>query len=285
MQETWRVKWTYLRTAVYNISINIHHTAVYVSDNFQSWILLPAPDSDATTVPAKTLEARRLAAKDCEIAKETEEQQAEQQAEAATPNPSSKPNLKREVQSQEMLAEAPPQKTKRLRRMDAHDPMGPGTEEVQPKQQTVHAPPAATAVKAKAAPPVKVPKQESQESHGPQAKAVAECLARSSTADMETANTQETKDVTAKKLKVACDPPPPPDPDDHGSNGSDSEDSDEFKRKEKILKVKKEAHARYMRFHRSLSSTLVQLSGGGILVNMETGFCQLPLPIIILIIC
>ena len=227
--------------------------------------LLPAPDSDATTVPAKTPEAKKHAAAGFAAAKGA----AEKQAEPATPNPPSKPSLKREVQSKEVLAETAPDvpevtepQGKRLRRMEGHElKQGSSTEEMQPQKNQQHGPPTATAVKAKAAPTVKV---ETKAPHEPQAQAVAECLQRSSTQDMEVAAAQATQGkqkVAEKKVSGASDPPPPPNPDDHESDSSES-DSEERRKKAALIKAKKEAHARYMRFHRSLTSTSEQLFWG-----------------------
>ena len=226
---------------------------------------MPAPDSDATTVPAKTPDAKRMAADSFAAAQD--------QAQPAAMTHSNRPKLKREIQSQNMLTEPAPEdqdsKSKRLRRMDGHQlKQSPSTEHMSAPKQA----PAATAVKAKAAPPPTAPKEETS----PQAKAVAECLGRSSTQDMESTQGEpkETgKDTEPKETgkdmkvcgKVAGDPGNPPDPDD-----SSSEDSDEFRKKEALLKAKREAHARYMRFSRSLTSTFANNFMGGILVNVES---------------
>ena len=67
-----------------------------------------------------------------------------------------------------------------------------------------------------------------------------------------------------KKGKVAAPPAPPPPPgDDDDDDSSDSEDSEEARKKEEAARVKREAHARYMRFSRSLSSILIYFFGIG----------------------
>ena len=55
-----------------------------------------------------------------------------------------------------------------------------------------------------------------------------------------------------------------------------SEDSDEERRKAALLRAKREAHARYMRFSRSLTSTFATNLLGGILVSIE---CRNPVQI------
>ncbi|CAL1168318.1 unnamed protein product [Cladocopium goreaui] len=55
-------------------------------------------------------------------------------------------------------------------------------------------------------------------------------------------------------------PPSPPGSPDHSDDEDSSEDSEERK-KDELARVKREAHARYMRFSRSLRSRLVYLSG------------------------
>ena len=138
--------------------------------------------------------------------------------------------------------------------------------------------PKATAVKAKAVPP--------KTEHTQNATAVHECLARSSTAEIEQAAQQAnesrprkeaqepSKATTTQTSQQTLPPPAPPasekgsgmDPEDKENNenqgeeeSSSSEDSEERRAKEEQLQAKKEARARYMRFHRSLYSTLVIL--------------------------
>ena len=72
---------------------------------------------------------------------------------------------------------------------------------------------------------------------------------------------EKNKDVKPKpkKGKVAAPPAPPPPPGDDDDDSSDSEDSEEARKKEEAARVKREAHARYMRFSRSLSSILIYI--------------------------
>eukprot|EP00435_Cladocopium_sp_Y103_P055634 s757_g18.t1 len=151
----------------------------------------------------------------------------------------------------------------------------------------------ATAVKAKAA-PVKTEKTENTRA----AKAVHECLARSSTAEIEAATkAQKPNPKEPSSMEVAEEPskaqkttranePKPKEPssmevakdsdDNKGSKDNDdnenkqenqdqgdeesssSEDSEEQRAKEEQIKAKNAARARYMRFHRSLYSILVE---------------------------
>ena len=64
--------------------------------------------------------------------------------------------------------------------------------------------------------------------------------------------------------KVTPSPPPPPPPSEGGGSESESEsesdDEEQLALEEEVVREKKEAHARYMRFHRSLSSFLDLIS-------------------------
>ena len=110
----------------------------------------------------------------------------------------------------------------------------------------------ATAVKAKAAPKVvTIPKLEPSQEDAKTAQAVHDCLRRPSTGDLAISEPSP-KDPKQKKLAKEA-PPAPEEPDDGDSSddGSDSED----RRKAKEIQRKKKAHARYMRFSRSLQSS------------------------------
>ena len=200
------------------------------------------PDSDASTVPAKTEDAKRMAIEKTREAKARELQVTPpcrvktQELEEL----SSKPKLTKEIQSKPVL---------------------------EPEASKV-----ATAVKAKAAPPVV--KEEAKGSLET-SQAVQDCLRRPSTTELsspappsppkriekkpEKEKTKESKDTAKTKEKsagseptpVASAPPGPPDSD------SESSDSEEDRKKEAQAKAKREAHARYMRFSRSLTSSLV----------------------------
>ena len=78
------------------------------------------------------------------------------------------------------------------------------------------------------------------------AKAVQECLQRGSTSDLSAKANGET--TSAEKTG------PTEDKDDH-----DDHDAEEWAKKEERVRLKKVAHARYMRFHRSLSSNWIAL--------------------------
>lgn len=109
------------------------------------------------------------------------------------------------------------------------------------KQQAVKPGPLATAVKAKAAPKVETPVSPMS----PQTSlAVAACLQRATTADLQS---------------PAIQTPPPtqaPPNDDQSSESSSEEDEEELQRRAAEERARKEAHARYMRFSRSLKSIL-----------------------------
>ena len=153
---------------------------------------------------------------------------------------SSQPKLKREVQSSKLL-----------------DPETPKT------------PVVSTAVKAKAAPPsqIKVEPAESTD----RSRAVQDCLRRPSTTDMASPAAslpggkipeKEHKEAKKKDKDLPAGSqealPLPPAPAPAPAQESDSEsDSEEDRKKERLAKAKREAHARYMRFSRSLTSSLV----------------------------
>ena len=221
-----------------------------------------APDSDASTVPAPAEEVQKVAQKRYEASKND-------QAAPTTPMSSikrsqsagdeaSKPKLSRGIQSKQIL--------------------GTDTE-----AKPVVTPPTtkSTAVKAKAAPKQSV-KEETETASGPntpQTQAVRECLRRQSTEKLctpgcpspapstststatpssgENASGLVAQKGTPKQATKKTDQGQPPhdeDPDD----SSDDDDDDEYKRLARIAKAKREAHARYMRFSRSLNSSLVQ---------------------------
>ena len=177
------------------------------------------PDSDASTVPASETEIQQKLA------------ESKKQPEPETGNPnetdSQRPKLSPKVQSKELLK----------------DDVARSRDQSQGHEGVRSVP---TAVKAKAQPPPKVTfKQETQDT----ALAVAQCLSRKSTAELNGGN--------------SSDPPAgSPDQKAHGApDESDSEvnselESEEYDRKEALVKAKKAAHARYMRFSRSLTSVL-----------------------------
>ena len=113
-----------------------------------------------------------------------------------------------------------------------------------------------TAVKARAAPKqaLTIPKPEQSQQDAKRAQAVHDCLRRPSTGDMAVSQptSKEPKDRKTAGDAAGADPPTPPeDPPDDDDDGSDSEEA----RKAREIRAKKMAHARYMRFSRSLQSS------------------------------
>lgn len=117
----------------------------------------------------------------------------------------------------------------------------------------------ATAVKAKAAPKRELVEQSTPSpGHDEQSKAVQDSLMRSSTNDIE-------KSSGGTK---SSGPPPNPDPPNPDAGDSSSEDSEEMRQKEEQIIKKREVHARYMRFSRSLTSYLAkQIESIGLLAG------------------
>ena len=205
---------------------------------------LSAPDSDASTIPASTSKARKLAVQGTlEVrAKDSQDTQVTplpklKKSPSELDGESSKPKLSKAVQSSAIL---------------------------EPKLQS--GPP--TAAKARAAkPPVLEPPVKVEPSTPQASLAVQECLRRPSTTDFPSTPTPtpKTTEVEREKKKKneeepAEEAPAPQDvqptaasaPDDDES----SSDSEEDRKKEQQAKAKREAHARYMRFSRSLTSIL-----------------------------
>ena len=192
------------------------------------------PDSDATTVPAATPEAQRMVKRSLARAQAAAAQESKK---AKTP-PEPRPQLSRQVQSTEILqlpTELQIKKSESSATLDYRPDPKKGFK--------------CTAVKAKAAPPQAVPDM---------AKAVQQCLARSNTPELEAK-------ATAHQAKAKALPPVPAEPANKGptrrykqlrrEEESEEEDPAELRRKEDEIRLKKEAHARYMRFSRSLTST------------------------------
>ena len=171
------------------------------------------PDSDASTVPASETEIQqKLAVSKKQVEPET-----------SNTTDSQRPKLPQRIQSKELLK---------------GEATSPNQSQGNPGVRTQ-----ATAVKAKAQPPTKVAFKEETETT---AQAVAQCLARKSTAELNGGNSGG---------------PPPAGSPDQEPDASDSEvdsdlESEEYDRREALVKAKKAAHARYMRFSRSLTSVL-----------------------------
>ena len=250
---------------------------------FISHILLALPDSDATTVPAPTPEARRIAQEGFEQAKKVDKSQDEPR------NADTKqPTMPRRLQSEQVLDQQKPVETtlpssQNVKKSESSASLGNTKDKVLAEAVKVEVQ-KATAVKAKALPP----KQENTPAENtPAEKAVHECLQRSSTSELEQL-AQKAKEPQAKEPSKATErqtsqptptptePAPKPrsdvdkgdkesqenkdgDKNQEDEESSSGEDSEDLRAKEEQLQAKKEARARYMRFHRSLSSILVIL--------------------------
>ena len=133
---------------------------------------------------------------------------------------------------------------------------------LQPAKASERPHPAPTASKAKAAPPKLKVEEPKEEPETPQtSKAVADCLARASTTELEVG--QKGKDPKSKGMVVAnatAKPKPQPKkPEDPPAGAEQSEEESEesegtIREREELLKAKRAAHARYMRFSRSFKS-------------------------------
>ena len=220
------------------------------------------PDSDATTVPAATPEAKRMAAEGVAAFREDLKKKPD-------PDPQPKALVKKNRLTSAAMIKA-----------------SESSEQLEDKTaKPLHPKTSPTAVKAKAAPKTEQ-KQETPDTEEKQkAQAIAECLARSSTQDMlhasqtsspaqntnappapeqkakdkDQAKPKETetklnKKETKPKEKEAK--PTEKEASPKEKEAESDEDSSEEARKAEQVRLKKEAHARYMRFHRSLSSTL-----------------------------
>ena len=231
-------------------------------------------DSDATTVPASTPDARQMA-KD-KLPDKTAD------PEKTPPPVQSRPPLDPQIQSQAVINEPAAVKIK----------TSPSTMALEAAQASKPVHPQPTAAKARAVPPAHTqhpdqpPNPAKQESAGAE---VAESLRRSSTEDLskdktppvESAGVKAEPEKPVEKLKPPAETPPQPPvgtpkpaettltpakpvkttrgghpnpPDDPDDDDSSSDDTEEDKKKEERAKAKREAHARFMRFSRSLKS-------------------------------
>ena len=175
------------------------------------------PDSDASTVPASETEIQQKLA--------LSKKQVEPETGDSNKTDSQRPTLPRRIQSKELLKE---------------EATLPNQSEGNPGVRTQ-----ATAVKAKAQPPPKVAFKEETETT---AHAVAQCLARKSTAELNGGNSGGPSPAGSADQE--------PDASDSESEVNSDVESEEYERKEALVKAKKAAHARYMRFSRSLTSVL-----------------------------
>ena len=173
------------------------------------------PDSDASTVPASETEIQQKLA--------LSKKQVEPETDNSNKTDSQRPKLPQRIQSKELLKD---------------EATSPNQSQGNPGVRTQ-----ATAVKAKAQPKVAFKEETETIAH-----AVAQCLARKSTAELNGGSSGG---------------PSPAGSADQEQDASDSEsevnsdvESEEYERKEALVKAKKAAHARYMRFSRSLTSVL-----------------------------
>ncbi|CAL1136681.1 unnamed protein product, partial [Cladocopium goreaui] len=170
-------------------------------------------DSDASTVPASETEIQQKLA--------LSKKQVEPETDNSNKTDSQRPKLPQRIQSKELLKD---------------EATSPNQSQGNPGVRTQ-----ATAVKAKAQPKVAFKEETETTAH-----AVAQCLARKSTAELNGGSSGG---------------PSPAGSADQEQDASDSEsevnsdvESEEYERKEALVKAKKAAHARYMRFSRSLTS-------------------------------
>lgn len=186
------------------------------------------PDSEASTVPATQAEVKASI-------KQVQKMRANNTTKDPAPEVvSPRPQLKREVQSKEILTEKP--------------------------SKSLKVPP--TAAKAKVQPPQPAPKPAPQppvkaENASPAtARAVAQCLARKSTSELTSTPSQTSSAKPGKKAGFDPSPPAESEHDDDEDDDAESMNSEEYRELERKERAKREAKNRYMRFSRSLKSTL-----------------------------
>ena len=161
--------------------------------------------------------------------------------------------------------------TPKVKKSKSHDPVEEGSHTKHKKQapqaeQTPREPQThtrLTAAKAKVTKPEPVVACVKNECVTPEtARAVAECLRRKSTEELGKSNTPK---VSTADPASSAPPVPPVNHMQHPGDEDTSSDEDpeeherqreELERREEQLKLKREAHARYMRFSRSLTSFL-----------------------------
>eukprot|EP00438_Fugacium_kawagutii_P031128 Skav201752 [mRNA] locus=scaffold1973:85397:88605:+ [translate_table: standard] len=178
-------------------------------------------DSDASTVGAPTEDAKKMALQKFKEAQAEEAVTRKIQRRGARDmdsDLSSAPKLSRSVQSRELF-------------------------ERQPAKST---PVVATAVKAKAAPKVEVVSPQTSQ-------AVAQCLQRATTADLQSPASQQSLQSPASQAQLQSQTSQAS-PSDHEDQGESSEDEEELQKRAAQVRARKDAHARYMRFSRSLTS-------------------------------
>lgn len=214
-------------------------------------------DSEASTVPAKDEDVRKHVLQGLKAGQveetHTPVDKLKRKGAKDMDQLSSEPKLPRKLQSKPILKEGDEgdEAQVEIKKSD--------TAETLPYPAAAKA----TAVKAKAGPP-----KTKIEPETPTSKAVSQCLGRASTQELQAvatpAGTPSAPHGNTPTTPTAPTAPPPPVApqakaalqDDPGSDAESSVDSEELRRIEREQKAKREAHARYMRFSRSLTSTL-----------------------------
>ena len=235
-----------------SMNIQINTVEAWLFNTYNIWLLCSSlincsvwsrPDSEASTIPGTEEELKAMAiqrAKDVQAVQVTPPPKIKRSHTDASDT--SQPKLSREVQSKKVLP---------------------------------------TAVKAQGAPPIRAKIEQVEPAAKRTSQAVQECLRRPSTKDLASPSPTQPSNPPRKAMKTptgkaaapkvvqapmptassaapaskAASAPPPPDPTPPPSD--DDYDSDEDRRLAELARAKREAHARYMRFSRSLSSGLV----------------------------
>ncbi|CAK8988834.1 unnamed protein product, partial [Durusdinium trenchii] len=185
------------------------------------------PDSDATTVPASAEEVKKFKSGIAHHVQKTPTPRGK-----VVENKSSEPKIKKQIQSKRILEEDEGKNEKK---------------------------PARTAVKAKPQPrqqPDQVAKAEVGSETPRTAKAVQECLKRASTADIlhKTPKTGSTTTPSTAPRHGSDEPCSPESQNSRAESDEESADEEEWAKKAAQARAKREAHARFMRFSRSLKS-------------------------------
>lgn len=222
-------------------------------------------DSEASTVPARDEDAKKMALEKLKAARAEEtatppEQFKRKGAASDLGDLSSQPKLPKKIQSKEILKDnCDTTKTSavKVKKSDTAETLKYHQPEVkvQPTAAKARAQPLAAKVEPAATPATPSPTETPTAPATPVSKAVSQCLNRASTKELQASQTPSASDSrktppdSQPKAKAA----PPQDSEDESSM-----DSEEVRKMEAEAKGKRDAHARYMRFSRSLKSTLVE---------------------------
>ena len=201
--------------------------------------LFPMPDSDATTVPASAEEVKKFKSGIAHHVQKTPTPKGK-----VVENQSSEPKIKKQIQSKRILEEDEGKNEKK---------------------------PARTAVKAKPQPrqqPDQVAKAEVGGETPRTAKAVQECLKRASTAEIlhKTPKTGSTTTPSTAPRHGSDEPCSPESQNSRAESDEESADEEEWAKKAAQAKAKRQAHARFMRFSRSLKSIWAKFTFFGLLL-------------------